>query len=144
MIFQLPYIVYPEDPTPKKMGSYGHFKAPLHSRCQRWSFGAMNGRSTAKWQKFVSDSSVPEMLLQLVYMGFKGLYLDRVGYADRGADIERQLSELLQAPSIISLNEDKIFWDLRDFEERLKASQSSEQWSENVVATKSQIQKSLY
>jgi phosphoglycerol transferase len=41
MIFQLPYVPFPEYPPVYKMDDYSHFRAYLHSKDLRWSYGTI-------------------------------------------------------------------------------------------------------
>lgn len=120
MVFQLPYIPFPESGSLTKIGDYGHFKAFLHSNSQKWSFGAIKGRTTDLWQKKISDSSIPEMIDELVTRGFNGLYVNRQGYQDHGQAIEKELSQLLGATPHVNPNAS--FWDLRPYWNKKKKS----------------------
>lgn len=121
MIFQLPYIPFPEGGKEGKFGDYDHFKAVLHSRSQRWSFGAMNGRETAKWQKSVAALPCLKMLEQLVRKGFKGLYINRMGYHDHAQAIETELSKIINSRPIESEDGNELFWDLQTFAKKLES-----------------------
>jgi len=120
MIFQLPYIPFPESPMVWEIQPYDHFRAPLCSDNLRWSFGAIRGRATDKWQKATASCSADQMVDELVSRGFNGIYLNRLGYQDRGAEIEAQLSELLQVAPIAKA--DISFWDLRPYARKLSQS----------------------
>lgn len=118
MIFQLPYIPFPEAGNHNKIGDYGHFKNYLHSHCQRWSFGAIKGRTIDLWQKEVSSMPIPAMLDQLVSRGFKGLYLNRKGYPDHGCAIEKELAKVLNVTPYEGPNAS--FWDLQSYQAKNK------------------------
>lgn len=110
MVFQLPYVPFPECKL-EKMSTYEHLKGYLHSDSLKWSYGAIKGRSTDCWQREVSSLSVEKMVDQLFHMGFKGICVNRMGYKDKGAAIEKQLSQIL---NISPLESGKLtFWDLR-------------------------------
>lgn len=117
MIFQLPYIPFPENGPQNDMNDYDHFKAFLHSEHQRWSFGAIKGRAIDFWQKKVSSSSVPEMLDELISKGFTGLYLNRQGYKDHGLAIEKELAQILDIMPHTRPNAS--FWDLRAYANKI-------------------------
>jgi phosphoglycerol transferase len=136
MIFQLPYLPFPEGDHPRLI-SYDHFRAPLHSNLQKWSFGALKGRPTDLWQRAVSQMPLTEMLKELAYMGFSGLYLNRNAYADQGSEIETLLTQLLQ--ELPFENETASFWDLRSFIHNIKSSQSNEEWNFHAEQAKKQI-----
>jgi phosphoglycerol transferase len=44
MIFQLPYVPYPENPPVHKMSDYSHFKGYLHSNDLRWGEKGIDGK----------------------------------------------------------------------------------------------------
>src|SRR5204863_6876774 len=60
--------------------------------------------------------------------GFKGIYVDRFGYADRGKELENRLQAILQEDPIISENQRLVFYDLSDFERNLRASLGRSEW----------------
>lgn len=113
MIFQLPYISFPEGKR-TRINSYAHFKGPLHSHSLKWSFGAMKGRKTDRWQKKTSRLKIKEMIPVLLQQGFTGLYIDKFGYVDDGQSIELQLIQLLNKPPIFDKH-GRSFWDLRSY-----------------------------
>ena len=105
MIFQLPYHPFPEKKPESRMLDYDHLRGYLHSRELRWSYGAMKGRDGDLWQKNVATMQTKAMVAALVSAGFNGIYVDRFGYADRGAQLETELSETLSATPIVSSNQ---------------------------------------
>ena len=70
MIFQLPYIPFPEYPSVNQMKDYDLFRGYLHSKNLRWSYGAMKGREGDSWQKQISSVPVGELVLKLAFAGF--------------------------------------------------------------------------
>ena len=112
LIFQLPYIYFPEGPR-DKINSYAHFKLPLHTNKFKWSFGAMRNRQTDTWQKETSGLPIPEMIQELKRNGFTGLYVDKFGYQDKGASIMNQLSQIIKTPPLFD-HHGRSFWDIRE------------------------------
>lgn len=112
MIFQLPYIPFPENPPVNKMGDYELFRGYLHSKSLRWSYGAMKGREGDAWQKQVSSLSVEAMLSRIAAKGFNGVYIDRYGYKDNGKEIEKQIKGVLKTESIVSNNGRLVFFKI--------------------------------
>ena len=100
MIFQLPYVPFPENPPIHKMFDYDQMKGYLHSGSLRWSYGAMKGRAVDRWIGTVSGEPIDQLLLTLVATGFGGIYIDRYGYDDSAAALESQLRTLLGSPPI--------------------------------------------
>jgi phosphoglycerol transferase len=112
MIFQLPYVPFPENPPVHRMVDYSHFRGYLHSKTLRWSYGAMKGREGDAWQRHVAGQPLPEMLKALIAAGFRGIYVDRFGYADQGAAMEAALSKLLRIEPIESGDRRLMFFNL--------------------------------
>jgi phosphoglycerol transferase len=61
MIFQLPFVPFPESPKVGKMFDYDHARGYLHSEGLRWSYGAMQGRDDEAWQK-VADCQADDRI----------------------------------------------------------------------------------
>ena len=89
-VFQLPFVPFPESPPVNRMTDYQHFRAYLHSRATRWSYGAVKGRPTSEWQQGVAALPFGEMVPELKRAGFAGIRINRGGYADAGAAILSQ------------------------------------------------------
>ncbi|WP_156043300.1 hypothetical protein [Paenibacillus sp. UNC451MF] len=119
MIFQLPYVAYPESPRVEKMADYALSKGYLHSNSLRWSYGAMRGRYGDQWQKLVSQKPMPEMVNHLIYAGFQGIYIDRFGYKDNGEKIESELQNILHVTPIISDDQRLTYFDFGSYEKTL-------------------------
>ncbi len=113
MIFQLPYIAYPESPHPGRMVVYDHFRGYLHSRDLRWSYGAMKGRETDAWQKSVASLPAPGLLRRLKASGFSGVFINRRGYQDNGAGIIGEIGRLTGSRAVESANGELVFFDIR-------------------------------
>jgi phosphoglycerol transferase len=119
MIFQLPYVPFPENGPVYQMPDYEHFRAYLNSKNLRWSYGAIKDRDTARWQ-MSSAALPPDRFLEAISIaGFSGVYLDRGGYADNGADMEAKLRSLLAVEPIISPNMRMSFFDLGAYNTKL-------------------------
>jgi phosphoglycerol transferase len=75
MIFQLPYMPFPEGPP----GEMALLRGYLHSKTLRWSYGAMTGRETDNWIKttVLADGNLQRIFQVLTEKGFKGVYVDR-------------------------------------------------------------------
>jgi phosphoglycerol transferase len=128
MIFQLPYIPFPENPSVIKMKDYDHFRGYLHSKNLRWSYGAMKERQADFWQKQVSLLPVGEFMQRLSLAGFNGIYVDRYGYADSGAQIESEISAAVGTEPLISGNGRLAFFDTTQFNKRLKEGFTDQDW----------------
>lgn len=128
MIFQLPYIPFPEHPKVYRMADYDHFRGYLHSKSLRWSYGTIKNRDGDRAQQLVAELPGEEFVKTLVFGGFCGIYLDRFGYEDGGAAREAELSNLLQTAPLISSNNRLAFFNLTDYGRRLRANYSDEEW----------------
>jgi phosphoglycerol transferase len=91
MVLQLPFVRFPEYPPPHRMGPYDHLRPYLHSVSLRWSYGAMKGRYWDAWQGRLLARPIEDVLDAAAVAGFGALYVDRNGYADRGASIQTSL-----------------------------------------------------
>ena len=115
MVFQLPYVPFPENGPVQRMQDYAHFRAYLHSKTLRWSYGAMKGRPEEERIRLLAERPVAEMVQMLRHIGFRGIYIDRYGYADHAAALEAQLSSLLQVDPAVSSDGRLAFFVLPSF-----------------------------
>ncbi|MFX4261822.1 hypothetical protein ACOBQJ_06445 [Pelotomaculum propionicicum] len=120
MVFQLPYVSFPENVSALKMGDYELFRGYLHSNQLRWSYGAMKGREGDTWQREVAAKPLNEFLGTLSRAGFNGIYIDRNGYEDKGAGMEAELISLLGTEPIVSANKRLVFFKMEDYNKKLK------------------------
>jgi phosphoglycerol transferase len=112
MVFQLPFVPFPENPPVNKMADYEHMRGYLHSQHLRWSYPTMRGREGHTWQENVASLDAKDMLPRLAAAGFRGLYIDRFGFADGAADVEAKLIAILKYPPLVSPNGRLAFFDL--------------------------------
>ena len=126
-LFQLPYVTFPEQGTVNKMLDYSHFRGYLNSHSLRWSYGTMKGRQGDLWQKAVSSQPPGDFLETLILAGFNGVYLDRDGYADQGAEVEAQLSKILRGQPLVSRLGNLAFFNLSEYKKQLMASYTPEE-----------------
>jgi phosphoglycerol transferase len=110
-ILQLPYVPYPEEPPQARMVDYSHLAGFLHSDSLRWSYGAVRGRPT--WQAGQLGLPLVDQLRRARDAGFTGVWVDRFGYADGGAQIERQLAACVGAPIVTETDQRRVLYDLR-------------------------------
>jgi len=128
MIFQLPYIQFPEVPRVEKMYDYDHLRGYVHSKNLRWSFGTIKNRDTDRAQQRVASLPPEQLVQELVFGGFTGLYLDRLGYQDQGAAMEAEFSKILQAQPLSSPNGRLLFYNLSDYGRSLREKYSGSEW----------------
>jgi phosphoglycerol transferase len=113
MIFQLPYLPFPESPSVQKMIDHEPFKGYLHSKHLRWSYGAILGQKDDLWQREVAAKPAPQFVAEITAAGFRGIYLNRDGYADNGAALEAELESILGVKPIVSLRGNLVFFNLK-------------------------------
>jgi hypothetical protein len=122
MIFQLPYVPFPESPPLNKMTQdHEHFKGYLHSKALRWSYGVINGEKEDLWQRSVVAKPAAEFVQEISSAGFLGIYINRNGYPDGGARLEADLTALLGVKPTSSRTGNLIFFSLTGYPNGLKA-----------------------
>jgi phosphoglycerol transferase len=128
MIFQLPYIPFPEDGGLVKMRDYDHFRGYLHSKNLRWSYGTIRNRAADRAQQLVATLPAEEFVQALSFGGFSGIYVDRYGYEDGGVAKEAELSNVLQTKPLVSTNGRLLFFNLTDYTARLREKYPESEW----------------
>ena len=136
MVFQLPYVPFPEHPRFKKMVDYDHLRGYLHSQHLRWSYGTMKNRPGDLWLKQISALPVEQMVETLAFAGFSGIYVDRNGYTpDEAAALEAQLRNALQIGPIESEDRRLVFFKTTDYISRLRQTYSDSDWRAKEALT---------
>jgi phosphoglycerol transferase len=128
MIFQLPAIAFPENPSVHRMHDYDHARGYLRSRHLRWSYGAMRGRDGEVWQQWVAALPPRELVDTLAAAGFSGLYMNREGYPDGALGLSAELESLLSQSPVRSEHGRYLFFDLIAYREQLRARHTFEAW----------------
>ena len=128
MIYQLPYIPFPEYPKVHEMVDYDHFRGYLHSKTLRWSYGTMKNRDGDLWQQSIAALPLDEFLPTLTFAGFSGIYLDRRGYEDGGAAKQSELTNVLRVQPFASADNRLLFFDLADYTRRLHEKYADSEW----------------
>ena len=124
MIFQLPYASFPENPPVYKMTAYWHFRAYLHSKDLRWSYGAMKGRPGDDWQRLVASLPVEDMLKSLSQAGFDGIYIDSYGFEDGGSKLLSNVTRVLETKPLVSDNGRLYFFNMIRYNKKIEANSS--------------------
>jgi phosphoglycerol transferase len=133
-VFQLPLNEFPEGSPPGKMGTYDPARAYLHAKSLRWSFGAMKGRYADAWQKYAVERPTPETLRTIALAGFSGVWVDRDGYADRGAGVEAELAKAIGAEPMVSPCGRFTFFDVRPFVANLRRELGPDRWAAEAAS----------
>lgn len=113
MIYQLPYIEYPERAPLHAEGFYALVRGYLHSDRLSWSYGAMKGREGDLWLRTLSRRPVAEQARIAEKAGFSGIYLERRAFSDGAKALEQELTTLLGAPLLASADGTQVFYRLR-------------------------------
>ena len=114
MVFQLPYMPFPESPPLHQMRPYEHYKAYLHSKTLRWSYGVPLGEKQDKWQQAVAAQPGPELVESVRAAGFSGIYINLDGYEDRGAKLKDELTAALRVEPIANREGNLVFFKFGD------------------------------
>jgi phosphoglycerol transferase len=130
LVFQIPYIAYPEAMSFGACRSYDHLKPYLISNSLRWSFGAFRGGPADSFVHMLSSMQPERMLRSLVLVGYEGLLIDRYGYADRGKRLEHELDGLLCDSPTISADGRWVFYPLDGFKRELRTLISDGHWQQ--------------
>ena len=116
MVFQLPYIPFPEHPPMHRMTQdFEHLRPYMHSTTLRWSYGALKTDQNDIWQKNVVLKPVPEFIDEIIAKGFSGIYINRDGYEDNAANVEAQLKTLLGDSPITNRDGTLLFFSLANY-----------------------------
>ena len=127
MIFELPYIRFPEMPGIHDMDAYDPIRPYLHSHTLRWSFPTVRNRAGDKWAQDLTNAGPSGMLATLADIGFGGILVDRDGYADHGAGIETTLRADIGGAPLVSESGRLAFFDVTDYARRRHARMSAEE-----------------
>jgi phosphoglycerol transferase len=85
LIYQLPYIAFPESPPVNGATDSDELRLFLHSTDLRWSAGGIKGRAPIDEVGAYASLPVPAMLMAIRGIDACGIVVDRAAYAD-GAD----------------------------------------------------------
>lgn len=128
-ILQLPNMRFPESSPIHNMLDYEHLRAYLHSHTLRWSYGSMRGRFWDAWLTDLASRPGRQMIERAVMAGFEGVLINRDGYPDGGANLERELAAISAAAPLRSQDSKLAFYDLRPFSRELRGRFTPAEWS---------------
>jgi hypothetical protein len=124
-VFQLPYVGFPETGRSVDLYENDLLRGYLHSEDLRWSFGATKGRPE-DWSDDLVGMPPATVVDAAAAAGFDGLYVDRFGYPDRAAALEREIRTRIGSQPLVSQSGRHSFFDLRPYRRRLEAAQRPE------------------
>lgn len=111
MIYQMPYMRYPENGGINVMIDYDHMFGYLHSDTLRWSYGAPVGREGDQWMRAVNELPLQEQIAVIQEAGFAGIYIDWDAYLeDERIAMEAILSDYVNANPIINVDGTKAYY----------------------------------
>ena len=113
MVFQLPYVAFPENPPVVQMTDYDHFKPYLCGAGIHWSYGAFKGGEIAIWQQATAALPPPQLVAELRIRGFKGIWVDLAGYDENaGVGMVAALRSALGAVPLVSEDGRYVFFSI--------------------------------
>jgi hypothetical protein len=121
MVFELPYLRFPEVPGIRQMDTYDPIRPYLHSHALRWSFPTVRDRVGDRWAQDVTNGEPSEVLRTLADIGFGGVLVDRDGYADQGSAIERTFRGVLGVEPLVSENRRLAYFDIQEYARRRRS-----------------------
>lgn len=114
MIYQLPYIQYPEGGMLNDMADSELFVGYIHSDTLKWSFGIVKETEENAWNMAIAALPAAQQVEQLRSKGFGGIYINRKGYADSAwQTVERELSVYLNEEPLVSENGTLSYFSIR-------------------------------
>ena len=122
-IYQLPTISFNDliPPVKSKYGNYKHYRhfiGYVFSKDLKWSYGGDYGRAENEWYERVNEMKAIDLLNEISYAGFDGLYIDKglIGDDELADKIEEELKDILKQQPMIHENGSLLFFDLTNFE----------------------------
>lgn len=114
MIYQMPYMRYPENGSINQMSDYAHMSGYLHSDTLRWSYGASVGREGDEWMQSVNALPITEQITAIREAGFAGIYIDWKAYLeDERIAMEDILSEQVNGNPIVNTDSTKAYYSFQ-------------------------------
>jgi phosphoglycerol transferase len=124
MVFQLPLSTFPEAGPIVNLPDYSLLMPYLLGNGKlRYSFGGLRGRAS-DWQVPWGTHPTPQLTRGLALVGYDALYVDRRGYVDRGAQLDKDLRPLVGPPVLVSADGNQVLYDLRPLQRDLNARHS--------------------
>jgi phosphoglycerol transferase len=130
MIYQMPYHKTPEAGPVNAMNDYQLYTGYIHSKTLRWSYGATKGRDGDKWFEAVSNYPLEKRIKTISLAGYSGIYIDRRAYTEGDITVlEKSIENILGVAPIYSENKLLEFFNMSDYNKKLKNSYSIEQYN---------------
>lgn len=114
MIYQMPYMKYPENGGIQQMPDYAHLIGYVHSDSLRWSYGSVEGREGDAWLKAINELSLEEQITAIKEAGFAGIYVDWNAYLeDERAVMEEMLKGKVGTGPIVNESGTKAYYSFQ-------------------------------
>ncbi|MFB2581110.1 hypothetical protein ACEXQD_07645 [Herbiconiux sp. P15] len=91
LIYQLPYIAFPESPPVNGVTDSEQMRMFLHSDSLRWSSGGIKGRAPIDEVGALASLPVPAMLMAFRELGVCGMVIDKAAFTDGGSALLEQI-----------------------------------------------------
>jgi len=112
MIYELPFMEFPESASIEKMGEYEPMLGYIYTNTLQWSYGGIKGRNNDAQNLYVDNGMSISFVNNIIKAGFKGVYIDTSGYSDGGNAIISFYSDKLNLTPIVSEDKKLYFYDI--------------------------------
>jgi phosphoglycerol transferase len=112
MVYQLPYLAFPEHAPLGGLREYDPLRAYLHSKRLRWSYGALRGRVNDRRLAGLALQPIDNQIANVERLGFHGLWVERSAYSDGAVHLEMELARLLGPATLVSSDGKRSFFIL--------------------------------
>lgn len=102
MIYELPFMRFPEEGGINNMSDYEPITGYLYSDKLRWSYGGVKGRNTSAEDLYTDDGMSMVFVDNILNAGFSGVYIDTLGYEDGGDAVVSYYKNTLGLTPIVS------------------------------------------
>jgi phosphoglycerol transferase len=127
-IYQLPYMAFPESAPTEQLTVYELGTGFINSKTLRWSFGGMQGRQGDLFFRSLAKETVAKQLDVIKKLGFSGVYIDKRGFADRGAALIGELGQLLGSQPLLERSDGNVvFFKIADHGDEVPVGVSPQQ-----------------
>jgi phosphoglycerol transferase len=124
-VCQLPFTPFPPDGGTERMPPYDHAKAYVLSHRLRFTWPSLS-RLHQDWAAAIGEKPLARQIEDIALSGFDAVWVDRFGYADDAAALERTLTETLRVTPLVSDNRRWSVFDLRPYGAQLEHALGSE------------------
>lgn len=114
MVYQLPFIGFPESISIENMGCYDQLSAYIFTNDLKWSHGGVKGRNEKAHQLYQDKGMGFYFLSAVLDEGFSGICIDLDGYSiDDQSEMIHFYSDIMNLEPIISSDGSLYFYDIR-------------------------------